>query len=139
MCVPTGHRFSSDVPDIIWIGMFTSICSCDGMGYTPIEFQLSLLNGAGTDGTLVSSETAVAPWGLYGFLYFDFSGTDLVIGNAYTAVFSQITPNPPPMGGGWASVDGTTDVYPGGMSFWADPYSGGPGKPHPADDFYLRV
>jgi hypothetical protein len=134
---PTGQSFTADVSDITWIGMFTSICGCDGQGFTPIQFQLSLLNGAGTSGTLVATRTAVAPWGLDGFLYFDFSGTSLTVGNSYTAVFTQLNASPPEMGG--ASIAGTTDVYSGGEAFEGARGSGGPGMPRPDLDFYLRV
>jgi hypothetical protein len=88
---PMGQSFTADVSDISWIGMFISTCNCSGLGS---EFQLNLLNGAGTGGTLVASETLVAPGGA-GFIYFDFRGTSLVVGNAYTATISEITPPPP--------------------------------------------
>ncbi len=138
---PIGQSFTADVSDITWIGMFTSTCSCDGLGYTPIEFQLNLLNGDGVGGSLVSSETAIAPWGLDGFIYFDFTGTDLVVGNPYTVVISQLTPNPPPMGGGGASIDGTTNVYSGGEAYCGGNGGCGNGAAgfDPDADFYLRV
>lgn len=136
---PIGQSFTANVSDITWIGMFTSICGCEGDGYSPMEFQLDLLNGSGTSGTLVASETATASWGLYGFLYFDFSGTSLVVGDTYTAVFSQITPNPAPMGAGGALVYEAPDNYSGGEAFWGNPYSIGAPQAQPGSDFFLQV
>jgi hypothetical protein len=136
---PIGQSFTANVSDITWIGMFTSICGCGGDGYTPMEFQIDLLNGSGTSGTLVASETATASWGLYGFLYFDFSGTSLVVGDTYTAVFSQITPNPAPMGQGGALVYEAPYNYSGGEAFWGNPYSVGAPQAQPGNDFLFQV
>jgi PEP-CTERM motif len=135
---PIGQSFTANVSDITWIGMFTSICGCEGDGYTPMEFQLDLLNGSGTSGTLVASETATASWGLYGFLYFNFTGTNLVVGDTYTAVFSQITPNPAPMGQGGALVYEAPSNYSGGEAFWGNPSFGTP-QAQPGSDFFLQV
>lgn len=129
---PIGQSFTANVSDITWIGMFTSICGCEGDGYSPMEFQLDLLNGSGTSGTLVASETATASWGLDGFLYFDFTGTSLVVGDTYTAVFSQITPNPPPMGAGGALVYEAPANYSGGEAFWGN-------QAQPGSDFFFQV
>jgi hypothetical protein len=61
---------------------------------------------------LVATETAIAPWSLDGFVYFDFNGTTVVPGNVYTVVFSQLTPNPPPIGPGGVPISGVDkDVY----------------------------
>jgi hypothetical protein len=136
---PLGQSFTADSSDISWIGMFTSICGCQGDGYTPVEFQLSLLNGSGTSGSTVATETATAAWGLYGFLFFDFSGTSLVVGDSYTAVLSQITPDPPPMGAGGALVYEGADNYSGGEAYWGSPYSIGPPQAQPGSDFFLQV
>lgn len=137
---PVGQSFTADVSDITSVGMFTSICGCAGDGYTPIEFQMSLLDGAGVNGPVVASETAVGAWGLYGFVFFNFTGTDLTVGDTYTAVFSQITPDPAPMGDGGALVYGSnSNVYSGGEAFWGSPYSIGPDQPQPNSDFFLQV
>jgi len=136
---PIGQSFTANVSDIDWIGMFTSICGCEGDGYAPVQFQLELLNGSGESGSIIATETAIAPWGLYGFLYFDFKGTDLVIGDTYTAVLSQMTPTPPPMGGGGALVYEGAEDYSGGEAFWGSPYLIGPAEPQPGQDFFLQV
>jgi hypothetical protein len=134
-----GQSFTANVSDITWIGMFTSICGCEGQGFAPVEFQMNLLNGSGMSGSIVATETAIAPWGLYGFVYFDFTGTSLIDGDSYTAVISQISPNPPPMGGGGAMVyEGASD-YSGGEAYWGSPYSAGPPQGQPGNDFYLQV
>ena len=135
---PNGQSFTADASDITWIGMFIGTCNYGGMGYTPMGFELDVFNGAGTDGTLVSSATTLAPWGLLDFLYFDFTGTDLVVGNTYTAVISQIIPMPYYPYGTPLYLE-QDDVYSGGMAFWGNFLTGGPGVPHPEADFYLRV
>jgi hypothetical protein len=135
---PIGQSFTANVSAITWIGMFTSICGCAGDGYAPVEFQLDLLSGSGESGPIIATETADAPWGLDGFLYFDFSGTDLVVGDTYTAVLFQITPSPPPMGSGASIYEGVDD-YSGGEAFWGSPYSIGPAEPQPGHDFLLQV
>jgi hypothetical protein len=138
---PVGQSFTADASALTWIGMVANTCVCEGLGYTPLEFQLDLFNGDGIDGALVSSETAIAPWGLDGFLYFDFSGTDLVVGNPYTVIISQLTPNPPPMGEGGAQIAGTSNLYTGGEAYCGG--NGGCGNAtagfDPDLDFFLRV
>ena len=89
--------------------MFIGSCN------SPAQFQLTLLEGSGTSGTVLATQTATAPSGLFGFLYFDFSGTTFAVGNAYTVVLSQISPSSPACVS--TSVDGTTDIYSGGTAF----------------------
>src|SRR5439155_10644693 len=121
---PVGQSFTAVNANIEWIGM--SIGSCN----SPMQFQLTLLTGSGTSGTAIATQTATAPSGLFGFLYFDFSGTTLTVGNTYTAVISQISPNPPECAG--TQVNGITDVYSGGTAFVS-------GQALPSSDFFLRV
>ena len=120
---PLGQSFTAVTANIRWIGMLIGNCS------PPTQFQLTLLEGSGTSGIVLATRTATAASGFFGFLYFDFSGTTLTVGNAYTAVLSQISPNPPTCAG--TGVHGTSDVYSGGTAFSL-------GQPIDAD-LYLRV
>src|SRR5216683_7969570 len=90
---PTGQSFTADSANLKSIGMWTGTCNCPNN--PPIQFQLALLNGSGTSGTPVAVRTATASIGLTGFLDFDFNGTTLTVGQAYTAVMSQIPPSLP--------------------------------------------
>src|SRR5713101_4531336 len=125
---PTGQSFTADSANLKSIGMWTGTCNCPND--PPIQFQLALLSGSGTSGTPVAVRTATAPFGLFGFLDFDFTGTTLTVGQTYTAVMTQMSLNPPFSTG--TSIDGTTNVYSGGIAFIS-------GQARPDADFYLRV
>jgi hypothetical protein len=122
---PLGQSFTAVTADIRWIGMFIGNC------LLPKEFQLTLLEGSGTSGPVISTQTAIVPGGLFGFFYFDFNGTTLTVGNAYTAVLSLISPTSFDCSS--IGVYGTSkDVYSGGTAFAS-------GEANNFFDFYLRV
>jgi hypothetical protein len=125
---PTGQSFTADGANLVSIGMWTDTCNCPND--PPIQFQLTLLNGSGTSGTLVATRTATAPIGLSGFLDFDFTGTTLAVGQTYTAVMTQISLTPPDQTG--TDIAGTSNVYSGGIGFIS-------GQASPGLDFFLRV
>jgi hypothetical protein len=123
---PTGQSFIADRSVLKSVGMWTSTCSCLPL----ITFQLSLLRGSGTSGAVLATRQAVAPQGLYGFLNLDFSGVAVTVGQTYTAVMTQITPNPPNSAG--FAIYGTPNDYPGGIAFIK-------ASPRPDLEFALRV
>lgn len=115
---PIGQSFISDITDITWAGMFMHLCNCGGLGYDEIQYRMDIRDGDGTDGGIVASRTQTAPWGTStGFYYFDFSGTTLALGYTYTAVITQLTPSPPPMGIS-TMIDAGIDTYAGGTAYW---------------------
>jgi hypothetical protein len=119
---PLGQSFTAVAAHANWIGMHFAACDA------PTDFQLTLRDGSGLSGPIVTTLTATVPSGFFGFVYFDLSKTPLVIGNQYTADLSQLSP---PSGLG-CLVDGTqTTVYSGGTAFIAGAAS--------TSDFYLRV
>lgn len=122
---PLGQSFTAITENVEWIGMFVGNCP------SPIEFQITLLEGSGTSGTIVTTKTATAPSRLYGFLYFPFRGTPFVVGSQYTALFSQVTPTPFDCAG--TQINGVdASVYSGGTAFIS-------GQPLVNGDYYLRV
>lgn len=125
---PTGQSFTADASALKSIGMWTSTCNCPND--PPVQFELKLLSGAGTSGSLVAARTATAPIALYGFLDFDFTGVNLTVGQTYTAMLSQISASPPSSTG--TPIFGVTNAYPGGIAFLN-------GQPRPDLDFSLRV
>jgi hypothetical protein len=122
---PTGQSFTAVSRHIRFIGMYVGTAP----NIPPVRFELRLLEGAGTFGPVVGARYATAPQGLFGFLYFDFSGTRLTVGDIYTAVIAQ---DPPVSAQNSSELLGTTNVYAGGMEFSS-------GGAIPSDDCYLRV
>jgi hypothetical protein len=82
---PLGQSFTAVSDHVRFIGMWFSTSP----NIPPVRFQLTLLEGAGFSGATVDARYATAPAGLYGFLYFDFSGTKLTVGSKYTALIVQ--------------------------------------------------
>jgi hypothetical protein len=124
---PTGQSFTADRSAIKSIGMSVSVCNCPPL----MKFQLTLLNGSGTSGATVATRTATAPIGLFGFLDFDFTGVTLTVGQKYTAVMTQISPNPPNSTG--ISINGVSpNTYSGGVAFLS-------GLANPDVELSLRV
>jgi hypothetical protein len=122
---PTGQSFRAASHKIRFIGMYVSTSP----NIPPVQFQLNLLEGAGVSGSVLATRFATAPAGLFGFLYFDFSGTKLKVGNEYTAVIAQ-TPTVDAQNS--SDLMGTVDVYPGGTTFLS-------GQALPGEDCYFRV
>jgi hypothetical protein len=122
---PTGQSFTAVSHHIRFIGLYVSTSP----NIPPVQFQLNLLEGAGVSGSAVGTRYATAPAGFYGFLYFDFSGTKLTVGNVYTAVIAQ---DPPVDAQNGSELLGTGDVYPGGTAFSS-------GTADPSMDCYFRV
>jgi hypothetical protein len=107
---PLGQSFTAGSDHIRFIGMYVSTSP----NIPPVQFQLRLLEGDGTSGPLLATRYATASPGLFGFLYFGFSGTKLTIGNVYTAVIAQ---DPPVNATNSSELLGTSNVYPGGTAF----------------------
>jgi hypothetical protein len=121
----TAQSFTAVSHHIRFIGFYVSTSP----NIPAVQFQLNLLEGAGVSGSVVGARYATAPVGLYGFLYFDFSGTKLTVGNVYTAVIAQ---NPPVDAQNGSELLGTENVYPHGTAFTL-------GKADPSTDCYFRV
>jgi hypothetical protein len=119
---PLGQSFTAVAAHVKWIGMHFAACTA------PTDFQLTLREGSGLSGTIVTTLTATVPSGFFGFVYFDVSQTPLVVGNQYTADLSQLSPS----NGPGCLIDGAEpSVYSGGTAFISGSASN--------SDFYLRV
>jgi hypothetical protein len=116
---PLGQSFTAVTPHIKWIGFNVNNCP------NPTEFQVALLEGSGTSGTVVATQTATAAGGLSDFVYFDFSTTPLVVGSQYTGIFSQISENPPDCAGTGVNGTGSTLYDSKGTDFISGAPSGG--------------
>jgi hypothetical protein len=121
----TGQSFTAVSDYIRFIGFYVSTSP----NIPPVRFELNLLKGPGISGSVVGTRYAIAPGGLYGFLYFDFSGTKLTLGDVYTAVIAQNPPVDPHNG---SELLGTGNAYPHGTSFTN-------GQADPSRDCYFRV
>jgi hypothetical protein len=105
---PLGQSFTTVSAHTRWIGVFINNCQ------SPTESQITLLEGSGTSGKVVATQTATAPGGFGDFLYFDFSKTPLVVGSQYTAIYSLVSASP----GCATGINGTSGtVYSGGTAF----------------------
>jgi hypothetical protein len=123
---PLGQSFTAVSHHVRFIGLFFSTSP----NIPPVQFKMTLLEGAGFSGPVVHSRYATATPGLYGFLYFDFSGTKLTVGKAYTATVIQ---DPPVNAQNSTEILGTSNVYSGGTAFFS-------GAPDPnGDDCYFRA
>jgi hypothetical protein len=122
---PTGQSFTAVSNHVRFIGMFVTTTPT----IPPVQFIMTLLEGAGFSGAVVATRYATASPGLYGFLYFDFSGTALTVGKVYTASIAQ---DPPVNASDSSMLCGTSNVYPGGTSFAS-------GAAEPATDCYFRA
>ncbi len=122
---PVGQSFTAVSHHVRFIGLFFGTSPI----IPPVQFKMTLLEDAGFSGAVVATRSATAAPGLYGFLYFDFSGTKLTVGKAYTAAVAQ---DPPVSAQNSSMIMGTSNVYQGGTSFSS-------GAADPNTDCYLRV
>jgi hypothetical protein len=127
---PLGQSFTAVSDHVRFIGMWFSTSP----NIPPVRFQLTLLEGAGFSGATVDARYATAPAGLYGFLYFDFSGTKLTVGSKYTALIVQDPPVNPTDSSELLGLEGPPNVYPGGTAFIS-----GVAAADPPSDCYFRV
>jgi hypothetical protein len=123
-----GQSFIADAPQITWVGIIAN--TCDGCRDL---YRVDLLTGAGGSGSILASRTA-HPGAASEYVYFDFSGTTLTAGNAYTASISVVRDS------NWSGIQNggvvrgeNHDAYPGGIAY----FSGW--TPNPGADFNLRV
>lgn len=92
------------------------------------QMTLSLLEGAGPQGTLIAARSTVPSVGLFGFAYVDFSGVAFNVGSTCTVLFSEDFPSAP-VGD---SLHGAADAYPGGAAILQ-------GVVQPDADFHFRA